>query len=1072
MTSRRTSCAAALVLALVAISLPAAAQSFLNFESGHVRPLAASPDGSRLFAVNTPDNRLAIYDVTASGLALTAEVPVGMEPVAVAARLNADGDTEAWVVNHLSDSVSVVELDTADVTRSRVTRTLLVGDEPRDIVFAGSGGGRVFVTTAHRGQNRPGDPELTTEGVGRADVWVFDAEAPGAALGGTPIAILELFGDTPRALAASPDGSTVYAAVFHSGTRTTTIAEPFVTALGGAPPPPTFAPPNAPPTGLIVKFDEATGRWEDELGRNWSSVVRFSLPDLDVFRIDADADPVPTLVNAVSGVGAVLFNMAVHPHNGKVYVANTNARNHVRFEGVVGITNPEQGVQGHVAESRITVIEDTTATPVHLNPHIDFSLTPGPRTEIEQSFAFPMDLVFSADGETLYVAGFGSEAVGVFDTSSLEAGIVAGERIPVGGGPSGLVLDETRNRLYVMSRFTHRVGIVINASNPALRALTDSVSLNFDPSPPAVTLGRRLLYDAKRTSGHGDTACASCHVFADFDSLAWDLGDPTGEVAPNPNPFVGGEVDFEFHPLKGPMTTQSLRGLADAGPMHWRGDRTGGSSGQDPLDEALAFKAFNVAFPGLLGRGSRLPEADMQAFTDFILTVRYPPNPIRALDDVAAASEAAGASFFSTQPTDGGRTCSDCHALPLGTAGLSSLEGEPQEFKVPHLRNLYQKVGMFGFVGGLGIPGTGFLGDQVRGFGVLHDGGVDTVFSFVSANVFQNLTNPLRRNLEAFLLSFDTGLAPAVGQQVSATPGTFDDADVLDRLGLLRAQAEAGACDLVVKGTIGGEQRGALYLGGDTWRSDRASDPLFGTTFLLSLSATPGQEGTFTCAPPGSGARMGIDRDEDGRFDRDELDAGTNPADPTSVVGGPILVPIQTGSLVLRDDSIPPENPTRRKITFTSNSRNDLPANRIVPPAFGAPGDPTVAGATLRVYNANGSGEQVTLSLPAAGWTTSGTDGYRFSDGSPGAIIRAVRVKPDRITITGGKANWTYTLNEPSQGRVAVWLGLGQSLAWCAEAPARASGTPPSSARNDTQDRFTAEKHAPAPAVCPPPPAG
>ena len=42
--------------------------SFVNFESGHTRPLALSPDGSRLFALNTPDNRLAIFDVTAEGL--------------------------------------------------------------------------------------------------------------------------------------------------------------------------------------------------------------------------------------------------------------------------------------------------------------------------------------------------------------------------------------------------------------------------------------------------------------------------------------------------------------------------------------------------------------------------------------------------------------------------------------------------------------------------------------------------------------------------------------------------------------------------------------------------------------------------------------------------------------------------------------------------------------------------------------------------------------------------------------------------------------------------------------------
>src|SRR5262245_49677273 len=75
------------------------AQSFLNFESGHVRPLAMDPGGNRLFAVNTPDNRIAIFDLTAGGMTLVAEVPVGLEPVAVAARTNLAGRTEVWVVN-------------------------------------------------------------------------------------------------------------------------------------------------------------------------------------------------------------------------------------------------------------------------------------------------------------------------------------------------------------------------------------------------------------------------------------------------------------------------------------------------------------------------------------------------------------------------------------------------------------------------------------------------------------------------------------------------------------------------------------------------------------------------------------------------------------------------------------------------------------------------------------------------------------------------------------------------------------------------------------------------------------
>jgi DNA-binding beta-propeller fold protein YncE len=104
-------------------------------------------------------------------------VPVGLEPVAVAART----DSEIWVVNHLSDSVSVVHLAPLGLA-GRVVRTLLVGDEPRDIVFAGPDRKRAFITTAHRGQNVPYDPQLTTPGVGRADVWVFNAEDLGNSL--------------------------------------------------------------------------------------------------------------------------------------------------------------------------------------------------------------------------------------------------------------------------------------------------------------------------------------------------------------------------------------------------------------------------------------------------------------------------------------------------------------------------------------------------------------------------------------------------------------------------------------------------------------------------------------------------------------------------------------------------------------------------------------------------------------------------------------------------------------------------------------------------------------------------
>ncbi len=57
-----------LLLGIGALTCASAADaSFVTFESGQVRPLALSPDGTRLFAVNTPDDRLEIFDLNAGG---------------------------------------------------------------------------------------------------------------------------------------------------------------------------------------------------------------------------------------------------------------------------------------------------------------------------------------------------------------------------------------------------------------------------------------------------------------------------------------------------------------------------------------------------------------------------------------------------------------------------------------------------------------------------------------------------------------------------------------------------------------------------------------------------------------------------------------------------------------------------------------------------------------------------------------------------------------------------------------------------------------------------------------------
>lgn len=909
----------------------AASPSFIAFESGQVRPLAMSSDGSKLFAVNTPNNTLEIFNITSTGLQLFARVPVGMEPVAVALR----NDNEVWVVNHVSDSVSVVSLDGAP----RVVRTLLVGDEPRDIVFAGSPA-KAFITTAHRGQQRldpslanvpgAGDPKLTTPGVGRADVWVFNPGSLGNTLGGIPQSILSFFADTPRALAVSPDRNTVYVAAFKSGNETSSINEQLVcdsfelntkctvkgvTMPGGRLGPQTNAAGNpAPKTGLLVKFNRASGHWEDVVGRNWDAAVSFSLPDKDVFAVDANSLSEKT---AYRHVGTTLFNMAVNPVSGKLYVSNTEANNMTRFEGPGKFGGST--VQGKIALSRVTVIDNGTVTPHHLNKHIDYSKLvndPGfDATAKEHSLATPLEMAVTKDGQTLYVTAFGSSRIGVFNTAELESDsfnprTASARYITVsGGGPSGIVLDENRGRLYVMTRFDNAVKVV----NLATRAEVAQTALP-NPEPAAIVAGRPMLYDARRSSANGEASCASCHIFGEMDDLAWDLGNPDEVVTTSPipgkftdslqfpiaklifgvkNKINGSDKPTDFHPMKGPMITQTLKGMRNSGAMHWRGDRSNGVFGISAMDSNLSFKNFAVAFAGLLGNAAPMSEAEMQTFADFMLNVQMPPNPIRNLDNSLTDAQQRGHDFyFGSRPADGfkfvingksvtpNNNCNGCHTVDptkgmYGTGGFQSFEGISQIVKVPQLRNMYQKVGRFGSPS---IPfstadATGFLGEQVRGFGFVHDGTADTLAHFFTVRVFQPTLNsgfPLinpdatRRDVSDFMHVMDSDMAPIVGQQVTLTSGNA--AAVNPRIDLLIQRAstpymskELGGnvteCDLVAQLVEGGTRRGYVYdvasssfVSGDGARRTDAA--------LRALASTVGQEVTYTCTPPGSGKRI------------------------------------------------------------------------------------------------------------------------------------------------------------------------------------------------------------------------
>ena len=789
------------------VAAQTATTDFKSFESPQVHPLALTPDGTRLLAVNTPDNRLSVFQLTGDTPVLSAEIPVGLEPVSVAARNN----QEAWVTNWLSDSVSVI-----DLTAGNVIRTIDVGDEPTDVVFAGQQQEMAFVCVS-----------------GLSQVKAYDPNAPAS----DPQTI-SIRGKQPRALARDSSGGRVFVSVFESGNNTTVIPATQVAAAGG--PPKAFPKmakrlPPAPEVGLIVKWNGSA--WVDERGNTkWTQFVPYTLSDVDLTLIDATTNA-PRIQTEVTGIGTHIGNAVLDSAGSRLYVLNDDAHNEVRFE---------PNLSGRFISSRVSIVNFGAQTPgvtaVDLNPHINLDVSAGSDAERAQSLALPADITRSADG-TLYVAATGSAKVGVLDqTGAVQA------RISVGQGPTGLAIDDPRGRLYVLNRFDQALSIV----DVKARAETGRVPIgSFNPEPQSVRDGRRFLYDGS-LSAHGDLACASCHLNGHRDGLAWDLGDPKGQLQTQ-----SGSGFSTFHPMKGPMTTQSLRGIIGTEPFHWRGDRAG-------------LGDFNPAFMSLLGGPRQLTTDEMTAFSSFIGTLAYPPNPNQNLDrtfpnPASGPSAERGRVLFTTGLLDAGvLSCNQCHsAFPNFGPGTNrlvipgALLRESQDFKVPQLRGAYQKFGMLNV-----------SGQQLSGFGFIHDGSIDTLLDFLRVPVFTFRNDDDRRDVEAFVLAFDTGMAPSVGLQITLVGNGSEGATASYRLNLLMGQADAGNCDLIVKGVYRGEHRGFLYVGGGMFQSDRQNDSQVSWQTLMQ-SAGPGSELTFTGVPVGYGRRLGIDHNGDGKLDGD-----------------------------------------------------------------------------------------------------------------------------------------------------------------------------------------------------------
>ncbi len=904
-----------LILLLLNISIHTVAVGedlpYVNWENHPIHALDLSPDKTRLAVTHTADNRVQLFDVSLGYPVKLGHVKVGVDPVSVRFKDN----NELWVVNHISDSVSVV-----DFNRRLVTATLQTEDEPFDVVFANN---KAYVSCSQVNK-----------------VMVFNSSN----LSASP-EIIELMAEDPRAMTVNADGSQVYVASFESGNKTTilsggidnsedTLTFPFnpvnqaSTPYQGENPPPndgsSFFPainpenPTAPKVSLIVKQNE-NGQWLDDNNANWTEFISGSqaavsgriqgweLLDHDISVIDTNTHEVRYVTGLMNIGMAIGFNQA----NNQVTMVGTDATNEIRFEPVLN---------GKFLRVQMGVVDESNLdnpTVLDLNPHLDYTASTAPQSTRDQSIGDPRGVVWNQSGTRGYVSGMGSNNVIVINASGERVGLVE-----VGEGATGLALDDTRDRLYVWNHFVASLSVVDVSNN----SIVGHLEL-FNPLPAAIVEGRQFLYNTHETSGLGQIACASCHVDGRMDRLAWDLGDPGGEMKIfNQNcqttlSILDTPGCSDFHPMKGPMMTQTFQDIIGNEPFHWRGDRDG-------------IEEFNGAFRSLNGDDEALNPNQMQQFKSMLSTITFPPNPFRNLDNslptnidlnnhytsgrfapagqpLGSGNPQNGLNLFNGGLLDSIFQCASCHTVPTGMAvngplrpgllnldvggqimppgpmgenhlGVVSVDGSTQKsIKTPQLRNLYDKVGF-----------ETSRPQSLSGFGFLHDGALDSVSRFLSAGAFSVASDQEVADLVALMMAFsgselERGLVPlgntaplsqdthaGVGKQHTMTqPSQLLDPELAELLQV----ADSAKVDMIA---LQGNSASYLYNvnDGEFLNSQGTSQTMLG----LMAMANSDSPVTFTLVPKGLGNRLALDRDGDGLNDSLEIINGSDPTDQDS----------------------------------------------------------------------------------------------------------------------------------------------------------------------------------------------
>lgn len=891
-------------LATVALAAAAAAQgtgSYLNFETPQHHAVACLKAGTSPFLLvcNSPDNSVEVYSIAGSSAlapVFVARIPVGLEPISLAVKPTAlaNGSKRCYVANWLGDSITYFDIASGGLITQGPT--VEVGDEPTDIAF------------------NPGDESLIVT-FAAAGVWGWL--------------------DSTTLQPVQPDSGSVGLA---DSAGTVAIREPR-TALFS---PPTSVAPNV--GGLLFILNMRGGNTFAEYDYDiWgtSSVANSASSQM------ANLPRIPAAAPATwSGqVGTTNFDMAFTP-KGDLFVASQTARN----KDVSGIPNAfvlDQGQTtahslaatgtGFVRSQLVRIRAPGTANAViealDLNDN-------GNGGQAVPAITQPTSVLtrYDADNDEtrVFVTGFASDSLGMVIPTSGPPSTWSVTRVDLRPstnsfsdlnttglmrGPRSMAMNQAQSRIYIYDKVQHAVTIVdanLRPSDPQAGVFGTFV-LQRDPTPAYIKDGRKFLYSSQ-LSGGNNVSCASCHIDGNSDFLTWNLSD--GQAVPgSPNPAAdqGGEPGgilgpntvggggASFANRKGPMQTQSLRGLVNYEvendldqdrfcsnkPYHWRGDRAD-------------FQAFNGAFIDLMAiahpatPSAGIYPARMDEYREFVNSIHYPPNPAqpdeRAYSGSMQDSSSPSASDFSDPDVGSGaqrglksfmirdivagppiRSCVHCHALPEGSnnrftdtqgyAGVPDLDG--QRIETAALRALLAKERQVELaIAGSPTPTTLRTGE----FGLIHTGNTtltvpgglnfkaDSIRGFLTGF---NMPVQAKDDVAQFVRELDRGTAPIVGRVLTVDTSS-SPAQVALTLNLFEGQATQANAEVAVLARIGGVARGFWYDARFAAAQPYTEVPHTGVTpllpmtraALLGLLAGASDALVFECTPLGSGRRV------------------------------------------------------------------------------------------------------------------------------------------------------------------------------------------------------------------------